>query len=477
MLVGELSHRDVVFRLALLLTLLLGTSGRIPAERLPIKTYTTTDGLASDVINRIVRDSRGFLWFCTSEGLSRFDGYKFTNYGVDQGLPDRQVNDFLETRSGVYWVATPSGLCRFDPSASTQSGHTDAARFGPRFVVYHPGEDERSDRGVPRYQRSQEVYTLSEDSEGALWCGAESSLYRVGQDNGKWVFTPVDLGPPTTFGSTNAVSILADRRGAVWVIAGSGLYRRRSDGIVERYTSLEGVSLTDYSSLFEDRDGNIWLGTGVALYRLVPEPAPGRSVVARMYTKKDGLAQSGVSCMFQSSDGRLWIGTWDSLNELLPTADKGSRQFRSYTSANGIIDVKSLGEDRDGSLWMGTGTNGAMKIAANGFTTYGDADGLGGNRVGGISEDRAGELCVISAGKGKGSISRFDGRRFTAVELALPKGITRWGWGWYQNMFEDSTGEWWMSTFQGLVRTICSASLKTHAVTFGRAQSILRHPR
>ena len=124
----HLSHPALAFRLGLLLTLLLGASGRAQAERLPIKTYTTTEGLASDRVNRIVRDSRGFLWFCTSEGLSRFDGYKFTNYGVDQGLPDRRVNEFLETHSGVYWVATDSGLCRFNPSASTQSGHTDAAR-------------------------------------------------------------------------------------------------------------------------------------------------------------------------------------------------------------------------------------------------------------------------------------------------------------------------------------------------------------
>src|SRR5258705_10037862 len=126
--VSELSRPAIAFSLALLLTLLTGMSGRAQAERLPIRTYTTTDGMASDGVNRIVRDSRGFLWFCTSEGLSRFDGYKFTNYGVDQGLPDRQVNDFLETRGGVYWVATLSGLCRFNPGASTQSGHTDAAR-------------------------------------------------------------------------------------------------------------------------------------------------------------------------------------------------------------------------------------------------------------------------------------------------------------------------------------------------------------
>ncbi|HXI92182.1 MAG TPA: two-component regulator propeller domain-containing protein [Blastocatellia bacterium] len=462
MSVRELSRPAIAFRLGLLMTLLLGTPGRAHAERLPIKTYTTTDGLAGDGVNRIVRDSRGFLWFCTSEGISRFDGYKFTNYGVDQGLPDRQVNDFLETRSGVYWVATPSGLCRFNPSALSQSRHTDAARSEPRFVIYHLVDDEKSDSGLPNYQRPRAVYKICEDREGALWCGAESSVYRGNLENGQWVFTPVDLGPTTSVGRVNAFSILADRRGAIWVLTGSGLYRRRPDGMVERYTALEGLPLLGNSTLFEDRDGNIWLGTVVALYRLVPEPAPGRSVVARVYTSNDGLASNGISCIFQSSDGRLWVGTWTALNELLPTADKGGRQFRSYASANGIY---SLGEDRDGSLWMGTETNGAMKIAANGFITYGEADGLPGNRVGGILEDRAGELCVISTGKGIGFISRFDGRTFAAVEITLPRGITQGSWGWYQNMFEDITGEWWFSTFQGLVRypRLARLSQLTHA--------------
>src|SRR3989475_10111879 len=64
----------------------------VNAERLPIKPYTVADGLPNNVINKIVRDSRGFLWFCTAEGLSRFDGYSFTNYGTAEGLPHPNVS-------------------------------------------------------------------------------------------------------------------------------------------------------------------------------------------------------------------------------------------------------------------------------------------------------------------------------------------------------------------------------------------------
>src|SRR5262249_16003719 len=50
------------------------------------------------------------------------------------------------------------------------------------------------------------------------------------------------------------------------------------------------------------------------------------------------------------------------------------------------------------------------------------------------------------------AISRLDGGRLTAVPLHLPSGVSSWGWGWYQVMFQDSAGEWWLTSDQGLVR-------------------------
>src|ERR1700731_3110703 len=140
-----------------LLGLLLFVPGLVQAEQLPIKTFTTADGLTSDSINQIVRDSRGFLWFCTTEGLSRFDGYQFTNYTTDQGLPHRWVSSLLETRDGSYWVATGGGVSRFNPKGT------------PLFTTYHPSEDEAS----------WHVESLIEDQAGVIWCGTHHGLYRM----------------------------------------------------------------------------------------------------------------------------------------------------------------------------------------------------------------------------------------------------------------------------------------------------------
>jgi len=66
-------------------------------ERLPFKSYTTADGLAHDTVIRIVRDSRGFLWFCTMGGLARFAGDTCVSFATEEGLPADRVNDLLET--------------------------------------------------------------------------------------------------------------------------------------------------------------------------------------------------------------------------------------------------------------------------------------------------------------------------------------------------------------------------------------------
>jgi PAS domain S-box-containing protein len=418
------------------------------AERLSIKSYTTADGLPRDYINRIVQDSKGFLWFATSEGLSRFDGYKFTNYTTESGLPGRRVNDFLEARNGSYWIATNRGLCRFIGDALVPGASGEPGPVHQRFLVFYPAEAEKA-----RY-----INAIYEDHAGTIWCCTEQGLYRADQAEGDTVFTLVDIvqpGDPSSGAPMEVSAIAEDRNDSLWIIAASGLYRLRPDGMVERYGADEGVR--GFTVLLEDREGFMWAGSITGLYQLVPDPRPLRSIVARLYTVKDGLAANDVKCLCQSSDGALWIGSGIGLSRFVHPHNKEGGRFQAYTKANGINGVNNVCVDRDGNLWIGTSDDGVMRLAASGFVTYSEADGLGGTfpgatRIGSIFEDRNRELCVITGIHPNISISRFDGKGFAAIPLTLPRGVTYAGWGWYQATFQDHLGEWWMSTGQGLVR-------------------------
>src|SRR4051794_8968314 len=80
-----------------------------------VRVFDTQSGLPHNRVNRIYLDSRNFLWICTDDGLSRFDGRQFVNYTTADGLPHKYVNAVLETRTGVFWVATDGGVSRFNP--------------------------------------------------------------------------------------------------------------------------------------------------------------------------------------------------------------------------------------------------------------------------------------------------------------------------------------------------------------------------
>jgi ligand-binding sensor domain-containing protein/signal transduction histidine kinase len=438
-----------VWLLSCLLICLLLAAGLVRAEHLPIRTYTTADGLAEDNVTRIVRDSRGFLWFCTGEGLSRFDGYQFTNYTTEQGLPHRAVNDLLETSDGNYWVATGGGLSHFNPVSSVL------------FTTYHPGADELS----------WHVEALIQDRQGFIWCGTHKGVYRLEASGDRVQFQFVDMGMPGEAEGDLVQALVSDRQGALWVATrGSGIYRRWPDGRIEHYATQQGLPSNRVEALLEDREGRLWIATTNGLAQLVAVPDPTRSVIARVYTTRDGLVSNWIESLFQSAGGALWLSTDNGVSEFLASTGDTGRAFRNYTTANGLSSQYILGfaEDRDGNLWLGTDSGGAMKFARSGFTNYTETDGLAAAGVDSILENRAGELCVISSGT-KHFVGRFDGKRFVSVWPNFPKQISNFGWGSNQVAFQDHTGEWWMPTGQGLVRFPAVARVEQLAHTNPKA--------
>src|ERR1041384_1048067 len=107
------------------------------AERLPIKIYTSADGLGSSFVNSLMRDSRGFLWVCTRDGLSRFDGARFITYQVGDRAPG--IEQILETRSGIYWIVTTAGTYRFNPALPSHDANPDRPKLNAEFVTTFRG--------------------------------------------------------------------------------------------------------------------------------------------------------------------------------------------------------------------------------------------------------------------------------------------------------------------------------------------------
>ncbi len=418
------------------LVLIVIFNNSITAERLPIKTYTVADGLLRDEVKKIRQDSQGFLWFCTAEGISRFDGYAFTNFTVNEGLPERHVNDFLETKSDKIYLATNAGVAKLNPT-----GLADA-KENPLFTTI-----------LPDNPKAKEIRVLFEDENGTVWVGTSDGLYKL---NSEFKLEAVDLGKSLIGGSEIVITtIIKDRNDAMWIgTLGNGLFRLLPNGEIEQFSNAEGLPDVNISTLHEDKNGRIWVGlrrisVTAGLILLVAEPHKNQKIVERYYTTKDGLPTDWITDLFED-DNNFWIATTGGL--CLWRGENSKSVCKTYKAKNDLCDsdIWTITKDKDGNLWSGSRC-GTKKWTRYGFTTYTEADGMDISAANSIFENRDGEL-FVSFNKGYRKVSRFDGEKFELVNPNFPANKGNSGWGWKQTVLQDSVGDWWFPSSRELFR-------------------------
>lgn len=92
--------------LKILLALVTVSVPDLQAQELKFTHYSVDNGLPSSQVHDIIQDKRGYLWFTTDGGLSRYDGYSFKNYTTPDGLTDNSLFKFFPQENGDIWLTT-----------------------------------------------------------------------------------------------------------------------------------------------------------------------------------------------------------------------------------------------------------------------------------------------------------------------------------------------------------------------------------
>ena len=145
--------------MALFLTIFFFTIGNVFSQETESKFrhLTNKNGLPSNKVNSIIKDSDGFMWFGSEDGLNRYDGQNFTIYRHDpdnpNSLSDNWISALYEDQSGTLWIGTLNGgLDRYDRELNQFSHFTH-------------------DPNGPQSLSNNEVTAIYEDSHGNLWFG------------------------------------------------------------------------------------------------------------------------------------------------------------------------------------------------------------------------------------------------------------------------------------------------------------------
>jgi signal transduction histidine kinase/ligand-binding sensor domain-containing protein/CheY-like chemotaxis protein/HPt (histidine-containing phosphotransfer) domain-containing protein len=397
-----------------LLAMVAAPAAAAPTPTLRFEHLSVEDGLAQETVLAIVQDSEGFMWFGTQSGLSRYDGYRFTNFRNVVGDARTLVNNWVRVlyvdRKGRLWIGTDGGLDRYEPATGTFS----------HFVPDEP---------VKRGNGNRHIRAILDDGKDGLWLATADGLQHFDIASGRFAIWRHVPGVADSLVSDKLTSLALDDKGRLWIGTMAGLDSLDPDLMHFRHhASSRGGKYDVIQALLVDANQHLWVGSIGGLERL----PLGQTGELRRFGIEDGMPEGEINVLYQDTERQLWIGSHDrGLYRWLPAAGRFAHHPHRITDSYSLGDnqVSALYADRVGTFWAGTWYGGVSRadLGSGGFARIMRGDdspiSLEDNKVRGMVADGAGKLWLAT----NGGLHGFDpvSGRDTAYRLApLADGVT-----------------------------------------------------
>ena len=353
------------------------------ARSLPYKmTFITADnGLSRNLVDHIFRDSRGFMWFSTNNGLDRYDGYEFVHFNSRNSfnlLQSDNVHCVEEDQNNNLWIGTENGLY---------------------FLNYKSGEITSASKltGSKLSFLNHQISFIEKDEQGNLWVGHNSGLSKIH-------FEGNELKAEDIYKSSTAITSILHYNGSMYVGHDNEIFRmvKGNNGNYQRVNSDEKLKhFPGIITIMLYDNGLIWIGTTIGLYKYEPTTETLTSYISNPAIPTS-LSSGYVSDIKKVKDGQLLIGTLIGINFY----DYNTNSFTQVTTeAN--TDGLALNNNfvncllvENNMIWVGTEKGGInlltpdQNLFVNLSNVAGNPGSLSKNPVNAIYEDPDGDLFV-----------------------------------------------------------------------------------
>jgi signal transduction histidine kinase/ligand-binding sensor domain-containing protein/DNA-binding response OmpR family regulator len=465
------------------------------------KTFTLVDSaFANSFVNQLLQDSQGNIWVCTDgEGLYKVDpvtGKHKCFYATTRnpaGLADIDIYTIYEDSRHEYWVGTANGgLFHFDGTNDrfTRYSHnnTDTSSLCSNAVkAIHEdanhrlwigtlggGLDLMTDRkgsfkhffsGKPAGRLKENmIKTLAEDGAGNLWVGTDNGgLVIIGPSGNNYRIYYQDDIDNNSLSNNSIDCIYKDRQGNMWLGTygnGANLFAKDNDNFMHYRHSTDPGSLSNNNVLdiLEDSRNNLWVGTDGGGLDLLDRRTGKFRHFTNDPTKPGGFSGNYVLTLKEDHKGNLWAGTWGGG---ITVIDPSISRFTVYKNIPGdpsslaLNNVYDLTCDNAGRIWVGTYGQGLDRFdeAHHRFIHHrhdpADDNSISSDRVHALLVDRKDVLWV---GTYDGGLDRMDPKTGKFTHYRHDSRAASLTSNSINCLFEDSTGDLWIGTSEGLNR-------------------------
>jgi len=475
-----LNHFHIICLLAAILAIAVTSVAQQPA----FHHLTVENGLSQNAVIAIGQDSREFMWIGTSNGLNRYDGYRFQLYqskaNDSASLSSNSILSILSDSKKNLWIGTGNGLNKYLPLPDQfkriqsreknlincqclyedSKGSIWVGTTGGLLIVKN---DQLEPVALPKLSDSaaiRSIRTIFEDRSGNLWVGTTTGLFRFNKSDvgGGYTYYKTDPTNPQSISGDFITSIAEDRQGNIWIgthVNGVNQYDNRT-GLFKRFlhqASGNSIINNNIRKLLVDKEGRIWVGTQEGLSVLDDK---GNSLYSFQQDDEhaESLSQNSVHSIFQDAMGNIWVGTYFggvnytySLNTQFYVLRKKDQPH--YLSNNVI---SSIVEDEKKNLWIGTEGGGLNYFDRNTgyFESYKQSatekNSIGSNLVKFVYRDWQGQ---IWAGTHGGGLNLFDPVKKTFKKFLFRENDPNSLNEEILSVYEDSKARLWVGTTSG----------------------------
>lgn len=422
--------------------------------------YSSSDipgSLSNDFINCIYEDDNGNLWIGTISGLNKLvalsnNAAEFVHFKNDPSNPNSLSNNNVKTicedDNNNLWIGTiGGGISIFNPELNKFSiikNNPQSSQSLSDNIIYHLAKDNSGimwvstfSKGINKFNPAKDRFAHYQPSPNTFLQIKENDITAVLIDINKnlWLGTN---GNGLTF--TDSYSLSNNQQN-------KKVYRKG-----DKYS----INNDFVTSLLQDKDDFIWIGTfGGGLNKY--DPFKNQFTVFK-HDKNNpaSISNNFIQTIYEDKEGFIWVGT--GLGGVC-RLDKNTDTFicyNYYATDQGnnknpsAVEVTAICEDEEGYLWFGTSTGGLNKFdkETQTFTFYkhhpDKASGIGSNRIVTIYLDSKNILCVGTFG---GGLNLYDRQTESFIQFTEKDGLAG---NTVMAITEDRNGNLWISTNNGI---------------------------
>jgi len=436
------------------LSLLIIFLFHLPASgnnNISFKHIWTNQGLLGTQVTSIVKDSQGFMWFSTSWGISKYNGYTIKNYNPNSAISTPNLDNYVgktqEDKYGNLWMQLRYRYTCFDPRREKFYPAQDILEkkynipidpslmfidkekniwcyrdnIGTYFYNYKTkktilipemkfsdgsrivcfSEDKNSVIGIYEngyfqcFNRNNGKRLSSNDFLVKQFNGKESRLVFVDSDNDYWFYSYIDLG--------------------IWVFHSD---ENKWEHCTDKTDSSYRLSCNGIRDIKEDDKKQIWIATGYNGLNIINKKNHSIKYLFHNPFDEKTISQNNISSLYFADDGNMWVGTFKQgvslYNESIFKFDLDNLNEFNYIK-NFSPDANILFEDSKHNIWVGTDNNGLIYIDGKNkekkiYPHISSSKYAAIDAIVSITESKNGKIWIGTFQNGLGS---FDGKKFT----------------------------------------------------------------